>query len=91
MNAKLEIVKLAVESLDDADRAELLKTLAPPAPETPRSLRLFKMVEACEATGLSRATLWRAIRDGNLKAVEIRAGSKRVPENELRRFVAGRK
>jgi len=55
-----------------------------------RSLRLFRTGEAAEKTGLSRTTLWRAIRDGNLKAVEVRKGSLRIAESELRRFVEGR-
>ena len=57
-------------------------------PEPPRvSFRLYRMGKAAQKTGLSRTTLWRAIRDGRLKAVEIRKGSFRIPENELRRFV----
>lgn len=54
------------------------------------SLKLFRMGEAATETGLSRATLWRAIEDGRLRAVEIRKGSRRLPEAELRRFVEGR-
>ena len=57
-----------------------------PKPERP-SLRLYRMGQAAKDTGLSRTTLWRAIRDGRLRAVEIRKGSHRIPENELRRFV----
>ena len=52
-------------------------------------LRLFRMTEAAEATGLSRCTLWRAIQDGRLRAVEIRKGSRRIPEAELVRFAGG--
>lgn len=51
------------------------------------SLRLYRMGEAAQETGLSRVTLWRAIRDGRLKVVEIREGSFRIPECELRQFV----
>lgn len=58
--------------------------------ERPRSMRLLRMGEAAEITGLSRVTIWRAIKDGNLKAVEIRKNSKRISEDELRRFVEGR-
>jgi excisionase family DNA binding protein len=50
------------------------------------SLRLLRMGEAASETGLSRTTIWRAIRDGRLKVVEIRKNSFRVPEAELRRF-----
>ncbi len=51
------------------------------------SLRTYRMGEAATETRLSRSTIWRAIRDGRLRAVEIRAGSLRIPEAELRRFV----
>jgi excisionase family DNA binding protein len=53
----------------------------------PTSLRLYRMGDAARETGLSRCTLWRALREGRLKAVEIRKGSFRIPERELRRFV----
>lgn len=49
-------------------------------------LRLLRMGQAAKETGLSRCTLWRAIRDRRLKAVEIGKGSFRIPESELRRF-----
>lgn len=62
----------------------------PPEPPRPPSLRLYRMGEAARETGISRATLWRAIRDGRLRAVEVRAGSHRIPEIELRRLVMGR-
>ena len=57
-----------------------------PEPERP-TLRLYRMGQAATETGLSRTTLWRAIREGRLRAVEIREGSFRIPEGELRRFV----
>lgn len=60
------------------------------APGRPQSFKLLRMCQAVEATGLSRTTLFRAIRDGRLKAVEVRAGSFRVPETELQRFTQGR-
>ena len=57
-------------------------------PEIERpSLRLYRMGEAAKETGISRTTLWRAIREKRLRAVEIREGSFRIPEDALRRFV----
>lgn len=65
--------------------------LAGKKPDTERpSLRLLRMGDAARETGLSRCTLWRVIQDGRLRAVEVRKGSRRVPEAELRRFVEGR-
>lgn len=61
-----------------------------PEPERPPSLRLFRMGQAAAETGLSRTTLWRAIKDGRLRAVEIRRNSWRIPETELRRFAGVR-
>jgi excisionase family DNA binding protein len=58
--------------------------------ERPSSLRLFRMGQAAKETTLSRCTIWRAIREGRLKAIEVRKGSLRIPEDELRRFVEGR-
>lgn len=58
--------------------------------ERPQSLKLMRMCQAADATGLSRTTLYRAIRDGRLKAVEVRAGSFRIPESELQRFTQGK-
>jgi excisionase family DNA binding protein len=57
-------------------------------PPTP-CLRTLGMVEAARETGVSRFTLWRAIRDGRLRTVEIRAGSRRIPLVELQRLIAG--
>ncbi len=58
------------------------------AGKRPASLRLFKMGDAAKAIGVSRATLWRLLQEGRIKAIEVRRGSLRVPETELQRFVA---
>lgn len=55
----------------------------------PASYRLLRMGEAAGLVGISRVTLWRAIQDKRLRTVEVRRGSHRIPESELRRFVAG--
>ena len=74
------------DTLNAVDRA-----LAGKQPEPARpSLRMYRMGESAKETGVSRTTLWRAIREGRLKAVEVRKGSFRIPETELRRFVEGR-
>jgi len=74
------------EQLAAVDRA--LSTEDPNPDRTP--LRLLRMGEAARETGLSRTTLWRAIGEGRLQTVEVRRGSRRIPEAELRRFVEGR-
>ena len=57
-----------------------------PEPEPPASIRLMRMGEVAVETGLSRCTIWRAIKEGRIKAVEIRKGSLRVPLSEMQRF-----
>jgi excisionase family DNA binding protein len=64
--------------------------LAGVAKPEPLSLKLWPMGEAAKETTLSRVTLWRAIKEGRLHAVEIRKGSMRIPDAELRRFVGGK-
>ena len=60
-----------------------------PEPEAPASIRLLRMSEASRETGLSRCTIWRAIKEGRIKTVEIRRGSHRIPLSELQRLCKG--
>ena len=62
-----------------------------PKPEPPASIRLLRMGQAAAETGLSRCTIWRAIREGRIKAVEVRRGSHRIPMSELQRLCRGEK
>ena len=59
-------------------------------PDRPQSVRLWKMGQAAKEVTMSRCTLWRAIKDGRLKSIEIRRGSHRIPDAELRRFAGGK-
>jgi len=71
--------------------AQIDRILSGGTEQTPeRSFRLYRMGEAVSASGLSRSTLHRCIRDGRIKAVEVRAGSFRIPEAELLRFTQGK-
>lgn len=84
------LVNLASLPEGDARLENVAAALAgKPEPERPASMRLLKMGEAARETGLSRTTLWRAVRDNRLRAVEVRRGSRRISETELLRFVAG--
>jgi excisionase family DNA binding protein len=60
-----------------------------PEPERAGSIRLLRMGEASRETGLSRCTIWRAIREGRIRTVEIRRGSHRIPMSELQRLCGG--
>ncbi|HWJ62411.1 MAG TPA: helix-turn-helix domain-containing protein [Acidimicrobiales bacterium] len=48
---------------------------------------LLTPVEAGSALGLSRSTIYRLLDDGDLHGVRVR-GARRIPINELERFVA---
>lgn len=55
--------------------------------EEPASLRLYRMCEAAEVTGRSRCTLWRAIKAGRIRTVQLREGGAHlIPEVELRKL-----
>lgn len=85
---KSDIVIGVAQLVDDDTRLGIIsEVLAGGQPR--QSLRLLRMGDAARETGLSRPTLWRAIRDGRLRAVEIRKGSRRIHEAELLRFVSG--
>jgi excisionase family DNA binding protein len=49
---------------------------------------LMKMGAAARYLGVNRGTLWRMIRDGRLKPVEIMPGSFRVSRRDIERFVS---
>ncbi len=55
------------------------------------SLRLYTQTQAAAAIGCSRQTIWRAIRDGHLRTVTVREGSRRIPETELLRFTGAKR
>jgi excisionase family DNA binding protein len=56
--------------------------------KTPVSLRTYPLRKAALEIGVSRSTLWRAIKAGTLATVKIRRAH-RISEIELRRFVEG--
>ena len=58
-----------------------------PEPGQPLNYRLYRMGEVAKAINVSRPTLWRMIQENLIKTVEVRRGSKRIPESELRRLV----
>ena len=79
----------ALFSADSEQLAAVDAALTGRAEAAPPSLRLLKIGDAAKETGLSRSTIWRAIRDGRLVATEIRPGSRRIALAELQAFVAG--
>ena len=85
------LVKIAGLPDGDARIHAVAAALANEAfPAGPVSLRLFRMGEAAREMGCSRPTLWRLIKDGTVRTVELRKGMKRVPESELIRIAEGK-
>jgi excisionase family DNA binding protein len=94
----IEAVLAAALPANSERRASAIAVLrgeltAPPngATASKPCLELLTMGDAAKEVNVSRPTLWRTIRDGHLRAVEIRPGSRRIARAELERFVAGRK
>ena len=52
----------------------------------PSDRRLLSIQQAADALGVSRTTVWRLLRDGQLPCVEIRPGSRRVPSAAVTEF-----
>ena len=69
--------------------SEIDKILVSGVAAIPSSVKLWTMGDASRETGLSRVTLWRAIKEGRIKAVTIRKKSKRISDFELRKFING--
>lgn len=84
------LVSLAILPEDDLRLYELTTLLTGQKVNPAPSLRLYRIGEASIKTGLSRTTLWRAIREGRLRTTEIRKNSHRIAESELLRFCEGR-
>ena len=49
--------------------------------------RLLKLAEVEQRIGMSRASLYRMMRDGSLRSVKVR-GARRVPESAVAEFIA---
>ena len=79
-----KLLVAAPETLSEIDA--LLEGSARPSRH---SLRLMTIGQTAKETEISRTTIWRMIRSGNLRTVEIRPGTRRVPQAEVERLVAG--
>jgi excisionase family DNA binding protein len=90
LNKSELLVSVAQLPESDARLVALFAIMTGAKNPEPVSYRLWGMGQAAKETSLSRVTLWRAIREGRLRAVEVRKGSMRIPDAELRRFVGGK-
>jgi len=59
--------------------------------ETNTGPLLYGMTAAAKFIGVSRATLWRICRTGQLQKIEILPGSFRIRRSDIEAFAAGRK
>lgn len=85
------LVRIAGLPDSDARIPALAATLlGGPQQSGPAPLRLFSMGESTKVLACSRPTLWRMIRDGEVRTVELKKGMRRIPESELRRIVEGK-
>ena len=72
-----------------ATPAELNRVAAVFAGETPTEptdRRLLSIRQAADALNVSRTTIWRLLRDGQLPTVELRRGSRRIPSQAVTEF-----
>lgn len=53
------------------------------------NVRLFGFGAAAREAGVSRATVYRMVKAGTLRTVELRPGCRRVPASELVRIAKG--
>lgn len=49
-------------------------------------LNLLTMKEAASRIGISRATLYRAVENGTVRAIKTPGGVRRIPESEVDRY-----
>ena len=55
----------------------------------PTDRRLLTIAQTARALNVSRATIWRLLRDGRLPTVELRPGSRRIPSEAITALVKG--
>lgn len=85
-NKTATAVYTLLDDMNDHERREIVERYLPAKTNNLDDLKLLGMGKAATILGVSRATLWRLEREGVLKSVEVRRGSKRFSVAELRRF-----
>lgn len=90
VSAQVALARLALEALSPEEREALIREHAPKTETHAASMRLLRPGEFAKRSGLSRCTVWRMCEEKKLRTVEIRKGSRRIPEAELIRLVGGR-
>ena len=84
MNKELLMARLLTATPSELKKIEAVFTGETPTEPTDR--RLLSIAQTARALNLSRATIWRLLRDGRLPTVEIRPGSRRIPSAVVTEF-----
>lgn len=88
--SKSELITMLAQLPDGDARLDAVgAVITGNAKSAPASVKLWKMGDACREIGFSRVTLWRLIQEKRISTVEVRRGSLRIPDAEIRRFVSG--
>ena len=86
--SKSELITMLAQLPDGDARLDAVgAVITGNAKSAPASVKLWKMGEACQEIGFSRVTLWRLIQEKRIGTIEVRKGSLRIPDAEIRRFV----
>ena len=91
-NANARLLKILKATPEQAALIDRVLAGEKPFPHhrTPSGPMLMGMGAAAQYLGVSRGTLWKIVRAGRLKSVEILPGSFRVCRLDLEKFVAKR-
>jgi excisionase family DNA binding protein len=60
-----------------------------PAPPPPESVLAYQVLDAAKVSGISRATLYRLMREGKLRTIFV-CGRRLIPPDALREVLAGK-
>jgi len=84
MNKELLMARLLAATPSELKKIEAVFTGE--GATDPGDRRLLSIQQAADALGVSRTTIWRLLRDGQLSCVELRPGSRRVPSAAITAF-----
>ena len=90
MTTEIRIQKLLAASPEQLSSIDSILSGIPMVEITHADRRIFTMSATAKILNLSRTTIWRMVKDGTLKTVELRAGSHRVPSTEINELLKRR-
>ena len=84
-----DIMRATLAATDEA-KAQALKILEGKLPpDAGTDSTLLRVSEAADLLNVSRATMWRVIRSGKLKRIELYPGSLRLRRSDVLKLVKG--